>query len=269
MFATTVVGEKKKSAVGVLAGGRITPVGTRRISACSGFAVAKLVDVGVATIATQLPGSPEQVPNTPLDGGAVKTTVAVPAVLVTTDRADSVPKSCATPLTAVSTRTGSPATGFPSGPIAVILTDDCEPPSWLMLSGMALTLRLNARPEGPVSGGASVFLTVHPAVAKSTPAMPPIIARRVNVNAMALWESLEVAEVDLRPSHDTDGIAGTIQTVEGHGRNRRDGVRARAEGRERRLLLGHGPHQRHGERRPAASGRNCDGHRAVEGVWDI
>ena len=59
----------------------------------SGFAVAKLVDVGVATIDTQLPGNPEQEPNTPLAGlgGAVYTAVATPSLLVTIDRAESVP----------------------------------------------------------------------------------------------------------------------------------------------------------------------------------
>ncbi len=53
----------------------------------------KLVDVAVATIDTQLPGSPEQVPNRPLTGlgGAVYTAVATPSLLVTTERADSVP----------------------------------------------------------------------------------------------------------------------------------------------------------------------------------
>src|SRR5712671_797175 len=70
----TGVGENVNAAVGVLPGGRMTPVGTRRIDTCSGFTEAKLVEVGVATMVTQLPGNPEQVPNIPLTGlgGAVK-----------------------------------------------------------------------------------------------------------------------------------------------------------------------------------------------------
>jgi hypothetical protein len=86
-------------------------------------------------------------------GGAVYTTVATPAGLVTIERADSVPKSAATPFTLMSMRSGKPDTGLPSGPIAVTFTDDCDAPSWLMLSGTALTCNDNARPDGPDSGG--------------------------------------------------------------------------------------------------------------------
>jgi hypothetical protein len=39
---------------------------------------------------------------------------------------------------------------------------DCEPPSWLMLSGLAARLTVVAAPDGPVSaGGSSALFTVH------------------------------------------------------------------------------------------------------------
>src|SRR6516164_7406284 len=89
----TGVGEMVNCAVGAPAGGRMTPIGTRRMVTVSGFAVVKFVAVAVATIDTQLPGSPEQVPNSPLTGlgGAVYTAEATPSLFVTIVRADSVP----------------------------------------------------------------------------------------------------------------------------------------------------------------------------------
>src|SRR5438128_7755110 len=91
-FCTTVAGENWKLAVGVSGGGRITPGGTSRIWTDSGFAVAKFVDVAVATIETHVPGRELHVPNTPFGGlgGAVNTTNAVPSVPVTIIRAESV-----------------------------------------------------------------------------------------------------------------------------------------------------------------------------------
>jgi hypothetical protein len=92
-FATGLDGDTLKAAVGVDAGGKITPGGTSRISTDVGFAVSKFDPLAVATIDTQLPARPLQVPNTPLvgDGGAVYTTDAVPSPPVTSVRADSVP----------------------------------------------------------------------------------------------------------------------------------------------------------------------------------
>ena len=139
-FIWTGCGDTVNDAVGAPAGGRITPVGTRRIITCSGLDVAKFVEVGVATIATQLPAEVEHATPPALLAGAVNTAVATPSLLVTTDRADNVPKSCTTPPTDISSRSGTPDSGFPSGPIARTLTDDCDPPSWLMLSGMALSV---------------------------------------------------------------------------------------------------------------------------------
>ena len=57
----------------------------------------------------------------------------------------------------MSKRIGSPETGLPSGPIAVTFTDDCDPPSCAMLSGVAVTRSVSASSDGPVNGGASVL----------------------------------------------------------------------------------------------------------------
>jgi hypothetical protein len=102
------------------------------------------VPVGVATIETHVPGSVPHRPNWPFCGlgGAVYTTVATPLALVTTVRADKVPKSCVTPSTFMSRRRGTPATPLPSGPMTSTLIDDCDPPSWLIASGIAFTVKL-------------------------------------------------------------------------------------------------------------------------------
>ena len=57
----------------------------------------------------------------------------------------------------MSTRIGSPETGLPSGPIAATFTEACEPPSCVMLSGVAVTFSVSASCDGPVSGGTSVL----------------------------------------------------------------------------------------------------------------
>ena len=95
-LASAVVGDIVKggvASVGEPPGGRMTPVGTSRISTSWGFAATKFDPVAVATMVTQLPGSDLHVPNTPLGGlgGAVYTTLATPSALVTSARADSLP----------------------------------------------------------------------------------------------------------------------------------------------------------------------------------
>src|SRR3954462_3213831 len=82
--------------------------------------------------------------------GAVYTVSAVPLLLVTRLRAASTPKSCCTPLTAMSTRTEQPTSGAPDASRVVTTIDDCEPPSWLMLSGVADTLIDVAASDGPL-----------------------------------------------------------------------------------------------------------------------
>src|SRR3954464_959604 len=110
-------------------------------------------------------------------------TVATPSLFVTTVRADSVPKSCGAPFTIMSIRIGTPVLPRPSGPIAVTLIDDCDPPSWLMLSGIALNVSVSASPDGPGSGGGVEPWPVHPAAARSASATAP---RRKNVDDMVL-----------------------------------------------------------------------------------
>jgi hypothetical protein len=68
-----VVGDIVNAAVGVPAGGRMTPGGTRRIVTVSGLTATKFVPVGVAMIVTQVPGEMPHVPDCPAGfcGGAV------------------------------------------------------------------------------------------------------------------------------------------------------------------------------------------------------
>jgi hypothetical protein len=68
-FICTGVGVTVNDAVGVDAGGRITPGGTSRIITRSGLAVSKPRPLGVATISTQFPGRPLHVPKIPAVGG--------------------------------------------------------------------------------------------------------------------------------------------------------------------------------------------------------
>src|SRR5262249_40086404 len=105
----TGVGEIVNCAVGVCAGGKMTPGGARRICTDSGLSVPKFVLVGVATINTHVPGKPLHVPNTPFGGlgGAVYTVEAWPSLPVTIVRADNVPKSPGWPATLISRRSGS------------------------------------------------------------------------------------------------------------------------------------------------------------------
>ena len=108
---------------------------------------------------TQVPGSELQVPVLApwLCRGAVYTTLAEPSLPVTRLRAESVPKSCGTLFTLMSTRSGSDASARPSGPLATIFTADCDPPSCAIESGVAVIERDSASSEGPLSGGASVL----------------------------------------------------------------------------------------------------------------
>src|SRR3979490_2510158 len=89
-FALAGLGETVNLAVGVSAGGRITPGGTRRISVENGLDDWRLVPTPIARLVTVVVVS--------LEGGgggagAVYTTVARPFARLTTLRADNLPKS--------------------------------------------------------------------------------------------------------------------------------------------------------------------------------
>src|SRR3954451_18742956 len=133
----------------------------------------------------------------------------------------------------MSIRIGTPVFPRPSGPIAVTLIDDCDPPSWLMLSGIALSVSVSASPDGPVSGGGVESLTVQPAAARSASATA---ARRKNVDDMVLLIP-EVSELDLNLSGRLHLVAGAIDPVERHLREDRQDVRAHFQLHERGLLL--------------------------------
>src|SRR5438477_7743242 len=135
--AISVVGDVKNLAVGVLAGGRMTPSGTRRISAENALAACASVPTGIARTVTMLEVAPLEVGGA---GGAVYTTVARPSAPVTMVRADRVPKSTTVPSTTMSMRIATPAAAWPVEPTTRTATDDCDCPSRVMLSGVALTV---------------------------------------------------------------------------------------------------------------------------------
>ena len=76
---------------------------------------------------------------------------------------------------------------------------------------MALTLSDSARPDGPVSGGGSVLLTVQPAAAMRASA---IAARRMYVKDMVLLIP-KIAELDLNLPRRLDVVADAVGAVEG------------------------------------------------------
>jgi hypothetical protein len=80
---------------------------------------------------------------------------ATPSLPVAIDRPVSLPKSCVTPFTIISTRIDTPATGAPFGPLAVTLIAAWDAPSWLRESGVACTVSDSASSDGPVNGGVS------------------------------------------------------------------------------------------------------------------
>src|SRR5258708_512333 len=164
----------------------------------------------------------------------------------------------------LSRRRDTPAGPLPSGPIAVTLTDDCDPPSWLMASGIALTFSVSARPDGPVSGGGSVFLTVQPAAARRASATA---ARRMYVDGMAL-EVPKITEIDRNLSRDLNLVADAVDAVEGDLRDRRDDVRTRLELHQRRLFLRDVPDdlERHRQR---TARLDRAGDRSLERVRDV
>jgi hypothetical protein len=63
----------------------------------------------------------------------------------------------------MSTRTDSPVIAWPEGPYAAMTTVDLDEPSWLMVSGVAVTLNDVASSDGPIRGGCDAWSTVHAA----------------------------------------------------------------------------------------------------------
>ena len=156
-FICTGVGEIVNDAVGVDAGGRITPVGTRRIVTCSGFAVSKLRAGRRRDDLDAVAGQPLARAEDRPSGSAAPCRPRSPRRLIGHEVARR--QRAVVLRDAVDEHVHAQrqhGIGLPSGPMAVTWIDDCDPPSWLMLSGSAVTLIDSARPEGPVSRGASV-----------------------------------------------------------------------------------------------------------------
>src|SRR5262245_40769606 len=101
-----------KLAVGVPAGGRMTPGGTRRMSTDCDTAAWKSDLIGVARIVMTEPAPAAAGGG---GGGAVYIATARPSDPVTMVREDRVPKSRRTPPTVMSRRTDNPTIPLPLG----------------------------------------------------------------------------------------------------------------------------------------------------------
>src|SRR5580765_1231539 len=134
-----------------------------------------------------------------------------------------------------------------------------------MASGIAFTLSVRASPDGPVSGGASLLLTVQP-VAMRTQANA-IAARRMYVKGMTL-KVPKVAELDPDLSHHGHIVANTIGAVKRHSRDDVDDVRTGLQLNQGGLELRGAPDQFEAKR-DGATGRNGASERAVERVRHI
>src|SRR3954471_16187919 len=130
--------------VTLLRGGSVVPPGTTRIDTVCAVAFPKSETEGVTTMSTVVAGA-----GPAGAGGAVKTTVALPFASVTTLRADSRPKSTRTFPTPMSTRIEALRSGWPLASRAVMVTSDCDAPSWLRTSGLTVMSIEVLSPDGP------------------------------------------------------------------------------------------------------------------------
>src|SRR4051812_33349971 len=93
-------------------------------------------------------------------------------------RADSDPKSTRVPPKKISVRSDRLRSGLPFESEAETVMSDCDAPSWVIASGVALTVIPVPYSDGPVSGGVGWFFIVQPAATAS----------RTVVRAVALRE---------------------------------------------------------------------------------
>src|SRR5438445_13043717 len=138
--------------------------------------------------------------------------LATPLLSVTTVRADKVPKSCTTPFTCMSRRIASPEMPLPFGSRTVITMEDCEPPSWLMLSGVARMDIDCASSDGPISGGASGFPSVQAAQSASVAATAPRMPETLPMVTL----SPEVSEFDGDRTRHTHVVSDAVPAIESH-----------------------------------------------------
>src|ERR1700731_3558966 len=105
----------------------------------------------------------------------------------------------------------SPGMLFPFTSRAVTTIEDCEAPSWLMLSGVAVRANDNASSEGPASSGTFVSETEQAEL--TTASTAPRISRRAIRLAIGL-KVPKICEIDLNRPGGADGVADEILSVE-------------------------------------------------------
>src|SRR5262245_34386328 len=150
----------------------------------------------------------------------------------------------------MSRRKDWPTAGFPNASNADSTIRDCDAPSWVIVSGLAVSPNDNAISDGPVRGGTSVEFTTHAAEARASPT--PSVASFASGLAIAL-EVPKVSEIDLNRSSDGDRIPHAVLPEEcdlADGVDDRDVVR---QVRQRRFEFRGMPDELERERQRAAN----------------
>src|SRR5437773_9979792 len=101
---------------------------------------------------------------------------------------------------------------LPFGSRTVITMEDCEPPSWLMLSGVARMDIDCASSDGPISGGASGFPSVQAAQSASVAAAAPRMPDTLLMVALCP----EGSEFDGDRTGHTHVVSEAIPAIESH-----------------------------------------------------
>src|SRR6188768_3178050 len=97
-------------------------------------------------------------------GGALYVKEALPSLPVEMLRVDSSPKSATVPFTLVSIRRATPRAGWLAESRTVTSMNDCDLPSCVRMSGLAVMASDMASSDGPVSAGADCLLRSQPAI---------------------------------------------------------------------------------------------------------
>src|SRR5262245_21508574 len=165
----------------------------------------------------------------------------------------------------MSRRKDWPTAGFPNASNADSTIRDCDAPSWVIVSGLAVSPNDNPISDGPVRGGTSVEFTTHAAVARASPT--PSVASFASGLTIGL-EIPKVSEIDLNRTGDGNGIANAVVPVESHLANCVDDGDVVRQVCERRFQLGVVPHEFERQRQRTADLHGaCDG--AVPWIWHV
>src|SRR5262245_2705709 len=157
----------------------------------------------------------------------------------------------------MSRRKDWPTAGFPNASNADSTIRDCDAPSWVIVSGLAVIPNDNPISDGPVRGGTSVEFTTHAAVARASPT--PSVASFASGLAIAL-EVPKVSEIDLNRTGDGNCIANAVLSEDRDLANGVDDGDVAGQACERRFKLRVVPHEfEHQRQAPADLDGACRG----------